>query len=795
VVRTQHAAPAGGFLGVCALLGVLQALVGLGAQGWAVGLGCGSVLGAALAAGMRRFGRSRLGPADLVTLSRGVLACGVAALVADSLVRPAAVGVLVALASVALLLDAVDGRVARWTRSSTPFGGRFDGEVDAFLIAVLSVHVASSYGWEVLAIGGVRYVFGAVGWLLPWMRGELLPFRYWRKVVTATVGIVLVVTVADLLPRVVGVLGLTIAAALLAETFGRDVRGLWRHRPGHAPAHRRGPAPAPEPRRRVVPALVTLLAALVVWVPLVAPHRAYGMHLTDLLRIPLEALVLGALALAVPARARWGLAVPVGLGLLLVTLLTLLDIGFSAAFDRPFDLVNDRGYLGPGITVLSDSVGRTAAIGVVVGVGVLLVALVVGMPWAVARVAGVLARHRRRSRNALAGLTVAYAVCAALGLQVAQGEPVASLAAGRLAVDHVRAVGRDADEQKRFDAAVRTDRFRATPGDDLLQGLHGKNVLVVFVESYGRVALEGSEDARWLQAWLDDEDRRLGRRGFSAASAYLTSSTFGGLSWLAHGSLQSGLWVDNQRRYDQLLSGNRLTLSRAFGQAGWRTVAFVPSGGDPWPEGKRFYRLDRVYGRWDVGYAGPRFGFSKMPDQFALEAVHRLELHRATSRRPVMAEIDLASSHEPWAKIPRMVPWATLGDGSRFGPMADEVEVPVRELWADTDAVKAAYARSIRYSLRALYSFVERYGDKDTVLVVLGDHQPGTAVSGHRASRDVPVTLLTGDPAVTRRIAGWGWHRGLRPRGRAPVWRMDAFRDRFFDAFAAPRPRPGDAPQ
>ena len=92
----------------------------------------------------------------------------------------------------ALALDAVDGRVARATRTCSAFGGRFDGEADAFLLLVLSVHVAPSYGWWVLAIGLARYAFAAAGWVAPWLRGRL-PFRYWRKVVTAVQGIVLVV--------------------------------------------------------------------------------------------------------------------------------------------------------------------------------------------------------------------------------------------------------------------------------------------------------------------------------------------------------------------------------------------------------------------------------------------------------------------------------------------------------------------------------------------------------------------------------------------------------------------------
>ena len=116
--------------------------------------------------------------------------------------------------------------------------------------------------------------------------------------------------------------------------------------------------------------------------------------------------------------------------------------------------------------------------------------------------------------------------------------------------------------------------------------------------------------------------------------------------------------------------------------------------------------------------------------------------------------------------------------------MAEEVEIPVAELWDDPDDVKAAYGQSILYSLRTLFSFVRRYGDKDSVLVVVGDHQPSTAITGHGASRDVPVTIIAHDPQVLDQISGWGWQDGLRPDSRAPVWRMDAFRDRFLDAYS-----------
>jgi len=212
---------------------------GLSASGWAVGITCGGVTSLGLARARSHFGVDRLTPADRVTLARATLATAVAALVADSFVHPVPVRTLVSLAAAALVLDAIDGWVARRTAIGS-LGARFDAEVDAFLILVLSVYVARSIGAWVLLIGVARYAFLAVGWLLPWMR-EPLPPRYWRKVVAATQGIVLTVVAANVLPSAVNRAGLVGALILLAESFGRDVWWLRLRRrtmPGEAAVDR-----------------------------------------------------------------------------------------------------------------------------------------------------------------------------------------------------------------------------------------------------------------------------------------------------------------------------------------------------------------------------------------------------------------------------------------------------------------------------------------------------------------------------------------------------------------------------
>jgi hypothetical protein len=128
----RRAEPLVGLLAQLLLLAGLTAAGGLGPVGWGAGVLCAMVLATALARGLGSG--VRFGPASWLTLVRATLAVGVAALAADAVAGDAPVALLVALASVALALDLLDGPVARRTRTESALGARFDGEVDAFLI-------------------------------------------------------------------------------------------------------------------------------------------------------------------------------------------------------------------------------------------------------------------------------------------------------------------------------------------------------------------------------------------------------------------------------------------------------------------------------------------------------------------------------------------------------------------------------------------------------------------------------------------------------------------------------------
>ncbi len=767
--------PLCGLVGQLLLLVALSATVGLGPVGWAAGLVAAAGTTTLLSRALHRRREGRLGPANTVTLGRAGLVVGVTALVGASFTDLGSTAVLVGLATVALVLDAVDGRVARHTDTASELGARFDLEVDALLILVLSGYVAASIGWWVLLIGAARYLLLAAAAVLPWL-GRPSPPRYWSKVVAAVQGVVLVVAAADLLPPPVTVIALVGALALLAESFGRQVWVLWQQHRGRQPTLRGAP-----PLRTWSAANV--VACLLVWGALTLPHRSSELSPAVLLSVPVEAVALLALLLVLPVRAARVVGVAAGALLGVMVLVKLLDLAFRVVLDRPFDPLNDWFYIGPAYGVLTDSVGADRALLAATGVAIVAIGLLLALPWAGFRLRRLVHDDRRSAGWVLVGLTAVWAVGAGLGLQVVPGVDVASSSTSSLAIAQVVHARDNLADRRRFAREIEHDPLasRAVDGS-LLAGLEGKDVLVVFVESYGRVAVDGPLSEPVVET-LDAGTATLRARGYGMRSAFLTSPTFGAASWLAHATLQAGVWVDSQQRYDQLLATDRLTLTRAFGEKGWRTVFQVPANTRPWPQGSAFYGYDELYDASDVGYHGPKLGYASMPDQFTLAAFDRLEL-APEDRPPVMAEIDLISSHHPWTPLPSLLPWDSLGDGRLYSAAA--VGPSAEETFRDPERVKDLYVESLVYSWRTLVSFLARHADDELVVVALGDHQPHSYVTGPSADRDVPVTVLSTDPAVLHSIREWRWQPGLRPEPDAPVQRMDEFRDAFLTAFSPP---------
>lgn len=541
------------------------------------------------------------------------------------------------------------------------------------------------------------------------------------------------------------------------------------------PTARNGPRPASSRLAVLGLILFALLAAAI----LMMPHRP-GLPSLQSLRLPLEVPAILIALLLARGRLRRILAAVVAALLIMWLVFAMLDIGLFSAFQRPFNAYLDRRILFDAWNILSGAAGTWVAAGIII----LLVVILVLIFFALARLALSVRHLSSRAASvfvaAAAGLLVAGGGVALAGRMMdfdpRVGAPVVPALLER--VDDIRTAMRQM-------GAFEGELAQATKAEDgrhpNFSALAGLDVVVVFIESYGRSAVEDPRYKEETQSRLSTVEEEIGEAGLHAVSGWMTSPTVGGLSWLAHGTLLSGLWVDSQVRSDRLVASNHASLNRAFRDAGWKTVGVMPAITMAWPEA-RYFAYDDLYVAANLGYRGEPFNWITMPDQYTLSAFERFA--RPAGHAPVMAEIALISSHAPWTPVPRLIGWDDVGDGEVFNEQAHAGDPP-SVVWADEGRIRSQYVASINYSLQTLGSWMARYG-RHTLFVLLGDHQPAAVVTGEGASRAVPVHIVSDDPALLDRLQGWSWTDGMIPAPDAREMRMDAFRAAFTSAFDDP---------
>ena len=540
------------------------------------------------------------------------------------------------------------------------------------------------------------------------------------------------------------------------------------------------PVEEPGRVRKIAGQVLTVSAFVLVFAALIMPNIISRFERPGTyVRLPIEGFVAIGLVLLLPGRWKRIAAGVLGGGLALLTIEKFIDMGFHATLSRPFDPVLDWVLFDDAQSFLEDSAGRSGAIGALIAVILLVLAVLALMSLAAIRITKVADRHRRASFGTALTGTAVWVVLLVLGVQVFGTIPVAARSSAMYVWDRAKMIKGGLRDEKAFEKLAATDAFAGVPGDQLLTGLRGKDVMVFFVESYGRSAIEDPALNPGTTEVLAEGTATLKRAGYTSKSGWLGSPTAGGGSWLAHSTLLSGLWIDKQNRYRNLTSSNRLTLTSAFKKAGFDTMSVMPGATRAWPEGN-FYGYDKVYDSRNTGYQGPAFSWAPQPDQYTLSWFEK-NVH-GPAHDPMFVEMPLVSSHTPWAPLPQFIDWDDVGDGSVYKQIQAEGKKP-RQVWKDPVKLRREYARSIQYTLTTVVSWLELYGNENTVMVFLGDHQPSPLIVGDGASHDVPITILAKDKTVMAKTSSWGWTDGIKPDPKAPVWPMDQFRDRFMTTF------------
>lgn len=454
-----------------------------------------------------------------------------------------------------------------------------------------------------------------------------------------------------------------------------------------------------------------------------------------------------------------------------------LDVTAPALYGRPFNLYWDAPHLGNVMAMFTD-----VAAGWLVALVLVAVVLIVAVVFVVSRAALTwlaAALEHRRMRVALCTLAVAVIIGFAVTPAPA-GQPSARVFTDPVIPAYVRQV-RSVVAMMGPSAvapalAPSPAALASTPS-----GLGGADVLLVFVESYGAVTFDSPSLASTLAPSRRDFEAAVEETGRRVVSAFVESPTFGGSSWLAHLTLLSGVPVRDQYSYQSLMTQPRDTLVTTFSRAGYRTVALMPGMRQAWPEGA-FYRYDTIYGRRDLEYEGPQFGWWSIPDQYALAKLGALEGPQ-DARRPLFVVFPTSTTHAPFGPVaPYQPDWTRVLRPDAYDP--DEV-ARILARPPDWTNLSADYGRATAYEFTTFAGYLrERAGD-ELVMVLIGDHQPPAMVSGTGAPWTVPVHVVTHLDAVIDRLVAQGFRPGVIPT-RPPLGDMHELVPMLLHAFGTP---------
>ncbi len=462
--------------------------------------------------------------------------------------------------------------------------------------------------------------------------------------------------------------------------------------------------------------------------------------------------------------------------LTLIFALRFVDIVVPWHFGRAFNAVADLRYLGFGLGLMRDTM-PTLEFAMILGGALVALLTVFGLArWVVA-----VAWRMGQSRHWAPLGVVAAAAIVAFALVPARYDlgatPLGFTTAATVAQNAGRAL--DAWGITGKNLMLIESALAARPRTTRLDGLKSRNVLLIFVESYGAITLTDpafrAELAPSRRSWAEN----LPRAGYHVVSDVINSPITGGGSWMAHAAMNFGVHVDTQPLFDVLLTTSARAIGQDFRASGFRTVAVQPRMQQPWLQAD-FFGFDTVIDDTSLTYRGPRFSWETSPDQFVLEQIHAREL-AVGDGRPRFVMVVLSSTHAPFDRVPPLVE-----DGSRIGDGALYADLPVQVFPPPGGRVfdnRAGYIAAMRYSLDALEKFLTQRLTDDTLVIVLGDHQPPLNVAAATRNKAVPIHVLSRDPQLIAPFRAQGFVDGIEPARISTERGMESFLGQFIAAF------------
>ncbi|MFT5679277.1 MAG: hypothetical protein ACI8RZ_000181 [Myxococcota bacterium] len=323
---------------------------------------------------------------------------------------------------------------------------------------------------------------------------------------------------------------------------------------------------------------------------------------------------------------------------------------------------------------------------------------------------------------------------------------------------------------------------RAAPEDSPYQAFSAvtlerrPDVRFYIIESYGRILASDEQTAPRWKALLAEIEADLSADGWHSVSAYSQAPVSGGRSWLADGSVLMGMPIAYESLYRHLLLRveEQPDMVDFFDTQGYRTVRLAPKDrARPGIELTNDFHFQQPLSFIDLDYTGPALGWGWIPDQHSLGVVEE----RLLEGGPLFLFFHMVSAHIPWETPPPILTdWRALSmlEGTLPEDRTDLTAETLRQLKryrrnqryivrSGSDALTmSAYFDAVAYDLEILRQHLK--GDqRDSLIILMGDHQPPLVTRGETRSRDVPVHILSRDPELLKELSNHGFSPGLTP--------------------------------
>jgi len=310
------------------------------------------------------------------------------------------------------------------------------------------------------------------------------------------------------------------------------------------------------------------------------------------------------------------------------------------------------------------------------------------------------------------------------------------------------------------------------------------NVYLFMIESYGKIVTENPQFKNVYNREIKIVESALKQRGWISSTNYSEAPVSGGHSWLSYTTVLTGVPIDNQPAYEFILRspGRFPHLINYFNFLGYNTIKLQPlrgRAGIPFNLLRRFYNFSTWVNFEDLAYTGNKFGWADIPDQYSLNFTQ--EKYIQHFQQPKFLFFLTLTSHFPWQDLPPFFSdWTKISDPFLKPQISSELR-PSNNHWPKTmnnifhrirkklgfsyalqleDYLFEDYLNQILYQLRYLSDFIINKVPDNSIIILIGDHQPPVLTS-RLDSFQTPIHIISKNNNFLDSFRAYGFVPGL----------------------------------